>query len=279
MRFEHLEGVLPSMKKNGERYYRSSVTYKGKHISLGGYAEASLAHQAYQIARKLLAADSGISLTDYSSDSVLPFEKWVILLNFRENKLYFGVPIYIRYKYFYYYLSPEHILKFDMDDLFYYASHKIMCRGKHYFVAEYGMQVNIANRYGIKNYGVEGVDFIFSNGDPTDFRRENIEIRNIYHGVRRQLKGGKPVYCARIHIRGNYMIGLYQTDIEAAVAYNKAIDILQKKGVTKQYTPNYIESLTPRQYADLYSTIRISPRILAYSSSPLEESLTKSPKP
>jgi hypothetical protein len=269
MSSEHLEGVLPSMKKSGERYYRSSVTYKGKHISLGGYAEAEFAHQAYQIARELLAADSSLSLSDYSADSVLPFEKWVILLNFRENKLYFGTPIYIRYKYFYYYLSPEHILKFDMDDLFYYASHKIMCRGKHYFVAEYGMQINIANRYGIKNYGVEGVDFIFSNGDPTDFRRENIEIRNIYHGVRRKLRDGKPVYYARIHIRGNYMIGVYQTDIEAAVAYNKAIDILQKKGVTKQYTPNYIESLTPRQYADLYSTIRISPKLLAYPSSSL----------
>jgi hypothetical protein len=262
-----MKGILPSAKKNGERYYRSSITYHKKHISLGGYPSAELAHQAYQTAQSLLAGNSTCSLSDYSSDSALPFEKWVILLNFRENKLYFGTPIYIRHKYFYYYLSPEHILKFDMDDLFYYGSHKIMYRGKHYFVADYGMQVNIASRYGIKNYGVEGVDFIFINGDPTDFRRENIEIRNIYHGVRRQLISGKTVYCARIHIRGNYRIGIYQTDIEAAVAYNKAIDILQKKGVTKQYTPNYIEHLTAREYADIYSKIPISPKLLSYPSS------------
>jgi hypothetical protein len=262
----HLEGVLPSTKKSGERYYRSSITYKSKHISLGGYPTAELAHQDYKTARSLLQTDSTLTLTDYRSDLILPFEKWVILLNFRENKLYIGTPIYIRYKYFYYYLSPDHILKFDLDDLFYYSSHKIMCRGKHYFVADYGMQVNIASRYGIKNYGVEGVDFIFINGDSTDFRRENIEIRNVYHGVRKEIKGSKSVYCARIHIRGNYQIGTYQTDIEAAIAYNKAIDILQKKGVTKQYTPNYIENLSAREYADIYSRIRISPKLLSYVS-------------
>jgi hypothetical protein len=263
---DHLEGVLPSTKKNGERYYRSSLTYKKKHISLGGYPSAQTAHQAYLEARRITAPDSAIRLTDYSPESALPFEKWVILLNFRENHLYFSTPIFIRNKYFYYYFSPDHILKFDMDDLFYYASHKIMCRGKHYFVADYGMQVNIASRYGIKNYGVEGVDFRFINGDSTDFRRENIEIHNMYHGVRRLQQNGKPVYQARIHILGYYQIGVYPTNMEAAIAYNKAIDILQKKGVKKQYTPNYIENLSPKEYAEIYSKLRISPKLLAYEA-------------
>lgn len=72
-----------------------------------------------------------------------------------------------------------------MEDLFYYSSHKIMCRGNHYFVADYGMQQTLTSRYGIKSYGVPGVDYCFVNGDPTDFRRENLQIHNIYHGVRK----------------------------------------------------------------------------------------------
>ena len=73
-----------------------------------------------------------------------------------------------------------------MEDLFYYSSHKIMCRGNHYFVADYGMQQTLTSRYGIKSYGVPGVDYCFVNGDPTDFRRENLQIHNIYHGVRKR---------------------------------------------------------------------------------------------
>lgn len=36
-----------------------------------------------------------------------------------------------------------------------------MRRGGHLFVADYGMQVNILNRYGIKNYAVKDKDYIF----------------------------------------------------------------------------------------------------------------------
>ena len=45
-------------------------------------------------------------------------------------------------------------LKFDIDDLFYYSSHKILKRQGHLYVNDYGMQITILNRYGIKNYGV-----------------------------------------------------------------------------------------------------------------------------
>ena len=54
-----------------------------------------------------------------------------------------------------------------------------MKRGNHYFVADYGLQVNILNRYGIRNYSVRNRDYRFINGDETDFRRQNIEIINI----------------------------------------------------------------------------------------------------
>lgn len=132
-------------------------------------------------------------------------------------------------------------------------------------MADYGMQVNIVSRYGIKNYAVIDVDYRFRNNDPTDFRRENLEIWNSYHGVRKVQKSGQILYTARIHIRNNYVIGTYPTEWEAAIAYNKAIDILKKNGVTKNFTPNYIEGISPRQYAEIYSRLHISPKIVNYN--------------
>lgn len=257
------EGVCPATKKDGTPYFRASLTYRRKHISLGSFPTPEQAHLAYLEGQKLLS-DSALSLVDYHPDSILSFEKWVCLLNFRDNGIYFGKPIYMGQKLFYYYLSPTHILKFDLDDLFYYSSHKIMCRGKHYFVADYGMQVNLVSRYGIKNYAVEGKDFCFINGDSTDFRRENIEIRNTYHGVRLTNKNGQYIYTVRIHIYGENLVGRYATEEEAAIAYNKAIDILHKNGIQKNYTPNYIEGISPSRYADIYTKLEISPRIMNY---------------
>ena len=261
---EKLTGVYEITQKNGTVKYRSSITYKNKHISLGSYPSEESAHAAYQLSQKLLT-DSSMTLDSYTGpSSELPFEKWVILLNYRDNGLYFANPIYLRLKYFEYYLAPHTVLRFDRDDLFYYSSHKIMQRGRHFFVADYGMQVNIANRYGIKNYAVENRDYRFINGDPYDFRYENIEILNRYHGVRlRNTKNGRH-YAAVIHLNGNFTIGTYQSDIEAAIAYNKAIDILIKNGVSRNFTPNYIENLSPSAYANIYSELSISRKILDY---------------
>lgn len=260
---QNLPGVFTAQKKDGSIYYRSSITYRQKHISLGSYSTASLAYAAYLEGTSLIF-DNTLVLSDYSAHRILPFGKWVSLINFRDNDIYFSTPIYVRKKYFEYYLSPSEILKFDFDDLFYYSSHKIMKRGRHFFVADYGMQVNIVNRYGIKNYAVPGRDYCFSNGDDMDFRYENIEIFNTYHGVtRRRTKSGIS-YVAKIHINGNYVIGSYKSSIEAAIAYNKAIDILKKAGISKNFSPNYIENLSPSAYADIYSGLSISSRITDY---------------
>lgn len=266
----HYEGVFPASKKNGEVYFRASLTYKRKHISLGSYQNPEAAHQAYLEGCRLLGNNT-IALLQYHSSSPLPFEKWVSLLNFRDNGIYFGNPIYMGQRLFYYYFTPSHSLKFDLDDLFYYSSHKIMRRGGHYFVADYGMQVNIASRYGIKNYAVEGVDYQFRNGDSTDYRRENLEIWNTYHGVRMTQKNGQYVYTVRIHIKGNYIVGTYPTEWEAAIAYNKAIDILHKNGLNKQYTPNYIDGISPRHYAEIYASVAVSPKIINYKATHFSE--------
>lgn len=260
---QHLPGVYETKKKNGSSSYRSSITYKNKHISLGSYPTAQAASHAYLAAQELLSTPT-ISLEDYPSDHPLPFEKWVVLANFRDNGIYFANPIYLRKKYFQYLLNPQITLLFDLDDLFYYSSHKIMKRGGHYFVADYGMQVNIFNRYGIKNYAVEGKDYRFINGDSFDFRYENIEIMNSYHGVHAQKTANGPRFSSKIHLNGNYTIGTYDTDIEAAIAYNKSIDILKKNGVNRNFTPNYLENLSPSAYADIYSKIKISAKIKNY---------------
>ncbi|MBQ8598313.1 MAG: hypothetical protein IJ409_11050 [Lachnospiraceae bacterium] len=256
-------GVFTAQKKDGSTYYRSSITHKQKHISLGSYDTAVKAYAAYLEATSLLS-DSSLTLSAHSNKRALSFQKWVCLLNFRDNRIYFSTPIYMYKNFFEYYLSPDTVLKFDFDDLFYYSSHKIMQRGRHFFVADYGMQVNIMNRYGIKNYAVPGRDFRFVNGDNLDFRYENIEILNTFHGVTRKETKKGVHYVAKIHINGNYTIGSYETDIEAAIAYNKAIDLLKKAGVKKNFSPNYLENLSPSAYADIYSKLKISPKITDY---------------
>lgn len=258
-----LPGVYTTTKKDGSPSFRASVTYRQKHISLGSFPRETDAHKAYLESLRLLN-DTGITLHSYAESSPLSFLKWVSLLNFRDNGLYITTPIYVYRKFFEYYLSPATVLKFDMDDLFYYSSRTIMKRGGHLFVSDYGMQVSIASRYGIKAHAVCGRDYFFVNGDATDFRYENIHIVNRYQGVTQLVQKGRILYKARIHVRGDYIIGVYDSEEKAAIAYNKAIDILKKAGVTRQYTPNYLEGLSPAVYADLYSAITVSPKILHY---------------
>ena len=260
---QQLPGVYATIRKDGTTFYRASLTYRAKHISLGSYESAEDAHQAYLIAGRLLS-DTSVSLNDYMADSRLSFLKWVSLLNFRDNNIYFSTPIYVRPKFFYYYFSLSDFFIFDLEDLFYYSTRKISRRGGHYFVADYGMQVNIMSRYGIKNYAVEGRDYRFINGNRQDMRYENIEIINRYNGVNRINKGSKTRYQVKIHVKGNVTVGTYDTETEAAIAYNKAIDLLKKAGVDKAYTPNYLEGISPAAYADLYSSIKISSGVRHY---------------
>ena len=83
-----LPGVYTAKKKDGTLYYRSSITYKNKHISLGSFPTEETAHNAYLEADRILK-DAGILLEEGSSeDSPLPFDKWVVLTNFRDNRMY-----------------------------------------------------------------------------------------------------------------------------------------------------------------------------------------------
>ncbi len=260
-----LPGVYEAYLKNGDRYYRASITYRGKHISLGSYLTEDAASGAYHTAGKVLADSSQFTIEKYPESCSLSFEKWVLLINFRDNHIYFKNPIYLKKRYFFYYIDQETCLRFDAEDLFYYAHHKIMKRGGHLFVSDYGMQVNILSRYGIKNYAVPGRDYRFMNGDDTDFSYHNIEIVNPYHGVSRVMKGGTPIYLAKIHINGNYLIGRYPSETEAAIAYNKATLLLQNKGVVKNFPQNFIEGMDEITYAASFQKIRISKKLISYA--------------
>ena len=257
-----LPGVYKAQKKDGTIYYRSSITYSGKHISLGSFTTEKEANSAYRSADTLLHENS-LSLDDYrKKEQLLSFAKWVALVNFRDNGMYIKTPIYLQKRFFYYYFSPDDYLTFDIDDLFYYSTRTISRRGGHLFVADYGMQVNILSRYGIKNFAVENRDFRFVNGNNKDFRYENIEIINRFHGVQRKERNGQYYYETKIHLRGDFLVGRYETEIEAAIAYNKAASILITKGYEKEFPVNFIEELNSETYRSLYKHVNISKRIV-----------------
>ena len=255
-----LAGVYEAVKKNGERYYRASFTYRNKHISLGSFETEKSAHEAYILAGELMAGEKNqLSISAYQAKGcALSFEKWVVLINFRDNGMYIKNPIYLKSRYFIYYYNEETQLKFDVDDLFYYSEHKIMKRGGHLFVADYGMQVNLLSRYGIKNYAVCGRDYRFVNGDDTDFRYGNIEVINRYYGVVKEEYKGGICYTTRIHVVGDVIVGRYETEEEAAVAYNVVADLLEAKGAKKAYPRNYIEWLSGENYKKLYQNVPIA---------------------
>ncbi|MBD5136139.1 MAG: hypothetical protein HDT39_09315 [Lachnospiraceae bacterium] len=255
------KGVFTAQKKDGTLYYRSSLTYKNRHISLGSYEDKNMASLAYIEGRNILD-NSNISISDYSTKKcIISFDKWVCLVNFRDNGIYFKTPIYMHSKYFDYFYDKDLIYKFDFDDLFFYSHHKIMKRNGHLFVADYGMQINILSRYGIHSHSVEGRDYIFVNGDNTDFRYKNIKVINHYKGVFKSTVNGREIFTSKIHVNGDFIIGRYNTECEAAVAYNKAVHILHDNGIDIDYEENYVEELSPIEYAAAYNAVRISEKV------------------
>ncbi len=277
-----LPGVYTAVRKNGTLYYRSSINYHSKHISLGSFPTEGEAARAYREASFLLS-DASVTIhnvfdgilscpddtkteknTKTAGMSALSPEKAVILLNFRDNGLYIKNPIYLRKGYFSYFLSPSIELKFDIDDLFYYSSHKIQKRQGYLFVSDYGTQYSILGRCGIRPYAVAGRDYEFANGDPFDFRYSNMIIRTRFHGVVLIRQKGKERYRARIHINGTYIVGTYESEEKAAVAYNKAADLAKAAGIRKNFPENYVDAFSPKEYAQLYTELKLSRRYLQY---------------
>lgn len=78
------KGVFRAEKKDGTVYYRASLTKNGKHISLGSFPDALQAHRAYEQGL-LLLSDPSLTLQSYEKVSPLSFEKWLSLINLRDN--------------------------------------------------------------------------------------------------------------------------------------------------------------------------------------------------
>ena len=79
-----MKGTFAAKRKDGTVYYRASITYRRKHISLGGFDTVSKANAAYLEANRIINRER-LSINQYQNSSPLPFEKWVILINFRDN--------------------------------------------------------------------------------------------------------------------------------------------------------------------------------------------------
>ncbi len=263
-------GVTSAKKKNGEPYYRSSITVASKHISLGSFSSPDNASAAYHLACSILRGHQ-YEISDYSSELVLSFSKFVSLINLRDSGLYFKTPIYLHKSFFYYYLNPEQYFIFDREDLFFYATHQIQCRGGYYFVCDYGSQYSILSRYGIHSYAKKGIDYIFVNHNEMDFRYENIRIINHYMGVTCLANHTPPLYECSIHVNGNYLVGRYPDAITAAIAYNKAANCLNARGITKRYLKNYISTYTSKEYLDTYQKVVISPKIEHFKKDMLQK--------
>lgn len=259
-----IPGIYTTNKKDGSIYYRVSITHHGKHISLGSYDKEDEAGYAYVEAKEILE-DETITISTiilYEEFYYLSFEKRICLLNFRDNGIYIANPIYIKNKMFYYYFSPDVILKFDADELFYFSSHKIQKRGGHLFISDFGKQLNLVNRYGIKDHAVYGRDYIFKNGDIYDFRIANIEILNSYNGVSECIDRKRIKYKAVINIKGNFTIGHFDTKEEAAVAYNKAVDVLKQMHYPVTYEKNLNLKSDTVNLSLFYDRLKIPDKII-----------------
>ncbi|MCR5777941.1 MAG: hypothetical protein K6G84_11080 [Lachnospiraceae bacterium] len=265
-----MNGAYKTVKLDGSTYFRASITHKNKHISLGSSPSESAASSMYIAASEVLKGRLGIE--DYSDNNILNFSVWVTLINFRDNNVYFKTPIYLRKKYFLYYFSPEIVFKFDTDDLFFYSQHRIQARGKHFFCENYGAQVSLSSRYGIRPFAVKDRDYRFLNGDDTDYRYENIEIINKYYGVEKIIKKFDTLYKAKIHVNGNYSLGTFKSEDTAAIAVNKAIDLLSRTSLKKKRMySNFIEHIPASSYADIYSSIILPKKFMELIRSHLAE--------
>ncbi len=263
-----MNGIFIAKKRDGTIYYRASVTYKGKHISLGSSDSMETASLLYEKAW-LVIKNPELTPDKYSERlAPLSFQKFICLANFRDNKIYIKTPIYLHRTYFSYHLDMDTELKFDLEDLFYYSSHTIQRRGNHLFVADFGLQERILSRYDIPGFAVLGKDYRFKNGDHTDLRYSNVDVINPIKNIRKKKEGRDEVYNVKMHINGDWNIGSFPTHEMAVIAYNKALDEAKKHGLkTRTEILDIPDGLSHALYAKIYSTIKLPEKYVSYLSS------------
>lgn len=254
---DNMSYIYPTIIKDTIKY-KIYFLYEKQKIYLGTYPSMESAEKVVAEAEHIVSLPPGIpDLNEYH----LNYKKIISLCNLRDHHHYIKNPIYLYPTYFTYYLSKDCILTFDLKELFYFSTYKIYKRGNYLYTQDSVSQQSILSRYGIPNYSVLGKDYRFKNGDPYDFRLENIEIINTYKGVSKKKKGDTTVYVAYIFFNSNLIIGHYTSELEAAIAYNKAVDVLIEANPSKTYVHNVIPFLTKTEYQAIYDRLEISPRL------------------
>lgn len=250
--------IYPTLKGNKKEFkvYFLHQTHK---IYLGTFSSLEKAEMALKEAEQIMLLPFGPP--DFWA-STLNYKKLVCLCNLRDHHTYIKNPIYLFPTYFRYYLSKDKILLFDLKDLFFFSTYKIYQRGHYLYTQDHISQQSILSRFHIQNHSVLGKDYYFKNNDCYDFRRENLIIINPYKGVSKKENQNASFYVTSIYTTKNIILGHYTSEIEAAIAYNKAIDLLKANGIEKEYVPNSLPYLTKYEYEQIYNKVSISPTLL-----------------
>lgn len=249
--------IYPSVL-NGKTQYKLYFVFESNKIYLGTYPSIETAEKVLKEAETLMASLKG---PPHFEHTLLDYKKVVSLCNFRDHKKYLKNPIYLYATYFHYYLSKDCILIFDLRDLLYFSTYKIYKRGNYLYTQDSISQKSILSRFGIHNHSVISKDYFFKNGNPYDFRFENLVVVNNYKGVKQKVKNNQFIYISYIHIKTNLILGHYESEIAAAIAYNKAIDLLRQQNRLHDYTYNTIPYITEAEYMAIYNSISLSPRL------------------
>jgi hypothetical protein len=243
--------------------YRVYYLHRNKRIYIGLYDKEENAKKAYQLVDSLMHNSQPISA--FKPD-LINFKKYVSLINFRDHSWYSTQPIYLYDTFFYYYFSPTCYLTLDKRDLLFFSTHTIGKKNNYIYIQYPFCKVSILDRFGLNTTCQYGKDYCFRNGNRLDFRRENLEILNIYKGVKKIDTSKNSHYVAQIYTDRPIIIGHYDSAISAAIAYNKAADYVEQLLPHKNYKRNDLSFLTQAEYDTLYNQLLISPRIAQNTS-------------
>ena len=250
--------IYPTVERN-KTQFKVYFLYQTHKIYLGAFPSLAIAESVLREAEAIMLLPPG---PPNFPESHLNYKKVVCLCNLRDHHTYIKNPIYLFPTYFSYYLSKDMILLFDLKDLFFFSTYKIYKRGNYLYTQDHISQQNLLSRFDIQNHSVLGKDYYFKNNNCYDFRRENLVIINHYKGVSKKEKGAQTLYITSIYTTKNIILGHYASEIEAAIAYNKGIDLLRARGIEKNFVPNEIPFLTKSEYKQIYDKLSISLALL-----------------
>lgn len=255
---------MPYIYPAKKDHYRVYYLYKSRKIYIGLYNNYDQATLAYDFTHHLF--NSSFSIEDFTEDCLIPFEKFITCINYRDTGIYIKTPIYIHKDHFKYYFAYNFYLLFDLKDLLYFSTNKIHKRGEYLYTYIGDHQESILKRFGFSKKMTYLTDYCFVNDNRYDFRRHNIKVINHYTGVFSEVKFNKPTFVTRIFTDKYIVVGHYETEVQAAIAYNRAVDLLKDSPFASKYQKNTFPFLTRHEYEQIYTNLLISKRLIHMST-------------